>query len=154
MLPRFSCLFLVGLMMSCGVAEEGIPAPNTALSFPVGLAAHPDGRFLYIANSVFDRRYKNGTVVVYDAEQGALLPNATFSTGLFAGELIMGRQGPDLPVYGYVASRETNQIVQFGVDASAGDSGSHLTAASNVTSFGGRSFADDPYGIALDPHGL
>jgi len=103
---------------------------------------------------VFDRRYKNGTVVVYDVEQGAVLPSATFSTALFAGELIMGRQGQDGPVYGYVASREANQIVQFGVDASAGDSASHLIEASNVTSFGGRAFADDPYGIALDAQGL
>ena len=48
----------VGLSTSaCGVEETGIPPPIDALYYPVGLAAHPDGRYLYVANAGFDRRY-------------------------------------------------------------------------------------------------
>ena len=153
---RRSVLFLLmtATALGCGVAEEGVPAPSTTISFPVGLAAHPDGRYLYIANSVFDRRYRNGTVMVYDTQSESVLGNATFSTGLFSGELVVGRRTPDGPVFGYVASREKNHLVQFGVDSDAGDAVDHLSETSVAESFGGRTFADDPYGLAVDTHGL
>ena len=154
MLRRSSLLLIVTLLAGCGVAEEGVPTPDDALTFPVSLAAHPDGRYLYIANAVFDRRYRNGTVLVYDTQAGALLPGATVATGLFAGELVVGRHAPEGPVFGYLGSRDANELVQFDVDAAAGDTNTHLSRASGATSFGGRSFAGDPYGIAIDGEGV
>jgi DNA-binding beta-propeller fold protein YncE len=81
----------------CGVDETVIAPPNDALYFPVGLAAHPDGRFLYVANAGFDRRFNAGTVTVVDTWTRRVLPEATVRTALFAGELAVARGGaPDL----------------------------------------------------------
>jgi len=81
----------------CGVEETGISPPDDALYFPVGLAAHPDGRYLYVANAGFDRRYNAGTVTVIDTWTRRVLPQATVRTALFAGELVVSRGGgPEL----------------------------------------------------------
>lgn len=81
------------LLGACGVPETGVPPPHDELYFPVGLAAHPDGRYLYVANAGFDRRYNAGTLMVFDTYTRRLLPEATVETGLFAGELLVARFG-------------------------------------------------------------
>lgn len=108
----------VGLSTSaCGVEETGIPPPIDALYYPVGLAAHPDGRYLYVANAGFDRRYNAGTVTVMDTWTRRLLPESTVSTGLFAGELAVARFGRVRLVRGDVKVDATadREIVRFEV---------------------------------------
>lgn len=83
----------VWAVAGCGVDETGISPPDDALYFPVGLAAHPDGRYLYVANAGFDRRYNAGTVTVVDTWTRRVLPQATVRTALFAGELAVTRGG-------------------------------------------------------------
>ena len=78
-------------LVACGVPETGDPPPRDEMYFPVGLAAHPDGRYLYIANAGFDRRYSAGTLEVYDTWTRRVLSEATLTTGLFAGELVVSR---------------------------------------------------------------
>ncbi len=80
-------------LTACGVPETGDPPPTDEMYFPVGLAPHPDGRYLYIANAGFDRRYNAGTLEVFDTWTRRLLPEATLETGLFAGELLVTRFG-------------------------------------------------------------
>ena len=92
-----TCLLLGSGLTACGVPETGLPPPDDALYFPAGLAAHPDGRYLYVANTGFDRRYNAGTVTVFDTFTRRLLPAATVRTALFAGEIVVARFGvPDL----------------------------------------------------------
>lgn len=84
---------LVALLGGCGVPETGISPPDDTFYFPVGLAPHPDGRYLYVSNAGFDRRYNAGTVQVFDTFTRRILPEATVETGLFAGELVVARFG-------------------------------------------------------------
>ncbi|MCK6571385.1 hypothetical protein L6V77_09840 [Myxococcota bacterium] len=84
---------LGALLGGCGVPETGIPPPHDTFYFPVGLAPHPDGRYLYVSNAGFDRRYNAGTIQVFDTFTRRVLPEATVETGLFAGELVVARFG-------------------------------------------------------------
>jgi YVTN family beta-propeller protein len=84
---------LATVLAGCGVPETGIPPPHDTFYFPVGLAPHPDGRYLYVSNAGFDRRYNAGTVQVFDTFTRRVLSAATVETGLFAGELVVARFG-------------------------------------------------------------
>lgn len=159
-------------LLACGVDETGVDPPADTLWFPLGVAAHPDGRFLYLNNSVFDRRFNAGTVMVFDTVEQRLLSQATTRIGLFAGELVIGRERPadcmgDTcvgPLAAYTVTRNDDQLVQMQVNASAGDAADHIGCDQEAgrcadtavfDSFGTESgLAGDPYGIALDGDGL
>lgn len=152
---------LVFLLSACGVEETGVDPPVDALWFPLGIAAHPDGRYLYLTNAVFDRRYNAGTVVVYDTFARRIVPEATVRIGLFAGELVLGRTAPDAPLRAYTVSRDDNRLTRFTVDPAAPN---HLDCDQTGRSCGGDAvfgdfgqegdFAADPYALALDGTGL
>jgi YVTN family beta-propeller protein len=167
-----SGIALGGLLFGCGVDETGIDPPNDELWYPLGIAAHPDGRYVYFNNSVFDRRFNAGTLMVYDTVDARILPAATARIGLFAGDLTMGRARPaDCaddsclgPLKAYTVSRGDNALVELQIDASAADAPAHLACDRTgpscdgnavFRSFGeGGSFAGDPSGIALDGDGI
>ncbi|MCB9547385.1 MAG: hypothetical protein H6706_16260 [Myxococcales bacterium] len=171
---KHAVLALVALGMSaCGVDETGVNPPADALWFPLGVAAHPDGRYLYVSNAVFDRRYNAGTVVVYDTVARRLLPEATVQIGLFAGELALARKAPAAdctgeacrsPLLAYTVTRNDNRLVRMVVDAAAGDGAGHLAcdqrgrtcgAAAEFADFGDDgAFSPDPFGLAVDGDGL
>ncbi|MCA9538636.1 MAG: hypothetical protein KC620_07090 [Myxococcales bacterium] len=141
------------LCAACAVDEVGEPPPDDALYFPVGIAAHPDGRYLYITNAVFDRRYNAGTLMVYDTAERRVLPEATKRIGLFAGELVIGQPGG--AVRGFTVTRDTyksesvtSRLLQVDINAAAGDAADHLTIGT-VDSFAGRTFETNPYGLSL-----
>lgn len=166
------CALAALALSGCGVDETGIDPPADSLWFPLGVAAHPDGRYLYVNNSVFDRRFNAGTVMVYDTEQGQILADATARMGLFAGELVMGRRRPadctgdDCvgPLAAFTVSRNDDQLIRIEVDASAANSPAHLrcdrdglacAGDSIFSTFGSEDeLAADPYSIALDGDGL
>jgi DNA-binding beta-propeller fold protein YncE len=170
---RGASALVVGLLLAaCGVDETGFNPPADTLWFPLGVAAHPDGRFIYLNNSVFDRRFNAGSVMVYDTEERRILPEATVEIGLFAGELLLGRTrdadctGDDClgPLTAYTVTRDDNVLVRIGVDADAGDAAGHLTCGQQKGACAGDAvfenfgvagpISEDPYGIAIDRDGL
>lgn len=170
---RLMASLLAGLTLAaCGVDETGINPPADTLWFPLGVAAHPDGRYLYLNNSVFDRRFNAGSVMVYDTEERRILPAATVEIGLFAGELLLARtRDADCtgdacagPLTAYTVTRNDNHLVRLDVDADAGDAAAHLDCDQSggacsgdavIANFGTEGpISDDPYGIALDRDGL
>ena len=78
---------LVYTVGGCDAQEEGRPPPLDQLYNPLGLAAHPDGRYLFVTNSIFNRQYNASSITVIDTFTGELLPDRGVSIGLFAGEL-------------------------------------------------------------------
>jgi hypothetical protein len=56
----------VMILVSCSVGESGIAPPDDAIFFPAGLAADPEGDWLYVVNSNSNLRYNTGTVVAVD----------------------------------------------------------------------------------------
>ena len=63
-------ILLTGLVCvsvsGCGSDEQGINPPQDQLYYPLGMAPHPDGRYLYVSNAVFDRKYNASTLMVFD----------------------------------------------------------------------------------------
>ena len=108
------------LTVSCGVEEEGIPPPLDTLYYPLGLAAHPEGRFLLVSNAVFDRKYNRSYLSVVDTFEGRLIPESSVELDLFAGEVKLSRTCSEQSdaicqprVIGLVPSRDTNTLTSF-----------------------------------------
>lgn len=157
------------LLGACGVEETGIPpieydgngravADSFApLYYPIGIAPHPDGRYLFVANAGFDRRYNAGTVSVYDTATRTFPPDLAVSIGLFAGDLVAGRTPPKTeggtpgPVQLFVATRDRSELWRVVVSETEGEI-TGLTAAA-TRDFGGDDMSPEPYGLALDPDG-
>lgn len=161
--------------VGCSGDEAGVDPPLDTLYYPLSLAAHPDGRYLYVANAVFDRTYNAGTLTVFDTWARRVLPEATVRIGLFAGEMAVGRpsadhcDGGDCPTIGYVVTRENNHLTFFETavpgEAAFGDAADHIRCGQGggrtcgrgavIDSFGSdTSFSGSPFGVALDGDGL
>lgn len=123
---------------SCVSEYNGISPDPTKIHYPIGLAVHPSGRFLYIANSNFDLAYTGGTLMVFDTAEdeevtGDLLgvkttyktlkqvAGTTVEIGSFAGEVLLSRDGRR----GFVSIRNDSreggaigfsEILHFGID--------------------------------------
>ena len=156
-------------LAACGVEETGVPpieydAEGRAIGdtfaplyYPIGIAPHPDGRYLFIANAGFDRRYNAGTVAVYDTARRQFSPDLAVSIGLFAGDLVAGRTPPEEPggepgpVQLFVATRDSSELWRIVVAEEAGEVvGLSATATRD---FGDGSMSPEPYGLALDADG-
>ncbi len=130
------------LLAGCAVPETGIAPPTGELYFPSGIAAHPDGRYLYVSNAVFDRRYNAGTLVVYDTHTRRIVDGHTREVGLFAGEMVFRPSGDSFDLV--TVTRDDGRLYRFDLGAD-GALEPRDTASSNV--------ATDPYGIAPSPDG-
>lgn len=174
-----SATLLTIVAVGCGVDETGIDPPKDSLYYPIGLAADPDGRYLYVANSVFDRKYNAGTLAVFDTWTRQLLPEQTQRIKLFAGEMVLarftdgvvgdasdacdvaadGEQSLGRPVgtYGFVVTREGDELVRFKaengtIECDAKDSDGRCVTTALVEP--SSTVREDPYSIALDGSGL
>ena len=67
--------------------EEGIAPPLDQLYNPVGISAHPNGRYLLVSSAVFDRSYNASSVVVVDTYEERVITEAGVKIDLFSGEL-------------------------------------------------------------------
>lgn len=159
-------------LTSCGVEESGFTPPPDALYYPLGIAAHPDGRYLYLSNSVFDRAYNASTISVIDTFEGRILPEATAEIGLFAGEVRLTRLGCgagatscDGPLFGYVASRDDATLTSFEIHAEDGDAPTHIRcgqeagerrcgSAHTARAAGNQPIPSSPFGLSVDAQGL
>ncbi len=144
-------------LVACGVDEVGIDPPDDSLHNPMALASHPDGRYLYIANAIFDRKYNAGTVMVYDSFERHLLPEATVRVGLFAGDMVIGRPASgEGEVLAFLSTRDDDRIVRLSIKAEESGQG-HLRCGGS--SCGGAwvtdrttdaDLAGDPFGLSYD----
>ena len=92
---------------------EPLP-PRDRLNYPVGLAIHPEGRYLYVVNSNFDTRYREdvgGTLAVVDLQKRELRPEASPFLPSFGGMIELSRDG----TRAYIATRNQNAVVSLSV---------------------------------------
>ncbi|MBM4291096.1 MAG: hypothetical protein FJ138_06315 [Deltaproteobacteria bacterium] len=159
-------------LAGCGVEERGFTPPADVPYFPLAIAAHPEGRYLYLTNSVFDRAYNASTVMALDSFEGRLLPAATVEVGLFAGELRLARRGCeegaracDGPLFGYVASRDDASLTSFEIRADEGDAPTHISCGQapgarrcgeshTARAAGTQPMPSSPFGLSVDAQGL
>lgn len=150
-------------LSGCGVEEVGYPPPSDALYYPLGIAAHPDGRYLYVSNASYDRLYNASSLMAIDTERRVILPRSTVEVGLFSGELSLVRRpceedDCEAEVFAYLPSRDENSLTTFKIKASAGDSTNHIQCgqssgqrrcASNHTTVraGNKALPKSPYAL-------
>ncbi len=170
--PLMTAALALTALTACGVEESGFTPPADTLYYPLGLAAHPEGRYLYITNSIFDRAYNASTLTVIDSFEGRILPNATAEVGLFAGEVRLARRGCEEgaatcegPLFGYVASRDDATLTSFEVRAEEGDAAAHIScsqaagerrcgASHTARAAGAQAMPSSPFGLSVDAQGL
>ncbi|MEZ4434019.1 MAG: hypothetical protein R3F65_16560 [bacterium] len=155
-IPRLATHALFGLALAlagCGVDEIGVDPPRDAWHYPLGLAAHPDGRYLFVASAGFDRAYNAGTVTVYDTVERRIVPESTIRIGLFAGDVAAARRPEDDGVHLFVGSRDEGSLYRITVEPGADPDAPLVLDATRTRDFGGRPFAGEPYSIAIDADG-
>ncbi len=159
MKPLFvACAFLA---LSCSDEEIGQAPPADAFFSPTGIAAHPDGQYLYVANAGFDRRYRSGSLQVIDAfagDIGQVVPESTVEIGLYAGELALMKAkscaSEPCAVQGLVPTRDDSRLVHFTVDQAKIDCHQDGKTCGNDALI--SAFNDDlemskgPYSLAID----
>jgi DNA-binding beta-propeller fold protein YncE len=103
---------------ACGVEVLGDDPPLDALFRPVGLALHPEGRYLYVVNSNFDALYRadrGGTVAVVDTDALEVEPAGSVQIGTFGGQIALN-QRPDGPTRAYVAVRGDQAVMALDLE--------------------------------------
>ncbi len=146
--PAILFTALSSLALACAVPETGVPPPTGELYFPVGVVAHPEGRYLYITNGVFDRKFNQGTLVAYDTHTRRVVEDSTLSLGLFAGEVAFRPRG-DGALDLLTVARDAGRLYRFEL----GEDG-RVTPGDDTGDFDNdTSVSPDPYGIAVHPDG-
>lgn len=139
-----------GWGVSCGVEVQGPEPPRDRLVFPVGLALHPSGNFLYVVNSNFDvefREDRGGTVSVIDTDRLEIIPDAGVQIGTFGGEIKLNAPPEGGPTHAYVAVRGDRSVTALDIESGGAVlrcNGQVLTEACQV-----RTAGDDPFGLAV-----
>lgn len=93
--------------------EEPIPRRDR-LNWPIGLAVHPGGRYLYVVNSNFDTRYREdvgGTLSVIDLETQEIRATSSPFLPSFGGFVRLSGDARRA----YVTARHSNAVVAFDV---------------------------------------
>jgi len=141
-LPTLLWLSLTSTL-SCGVDEVGYPPPTDALYYPLGIAAHPEGRYLYVSSASYDRLYNASSLIAIDTQTHSLMSKTAVELGLFSGELTLASRGceggdaecsPEL--LAYLPSRDEHSLTTFILDASQGDSARHIQCGQGLAEGG------------------
>jgi len=157
---------LIVVLGGCGSSYDA-PLPDRGnVHYPIGLAMHPDGRFLYVVNSNFNAKYRpdsGGTVSVVDTRSMSIREESTPYLPSFGGSIELN----DDASRAYVTSREDNQLVVFrvseqtaGSDAGASlycldDEGEATSDPSNCSieripqNSSGTPFPGDPFDLSV-----
>lgn len=158
-----SAVSLVGVT-SCERYQEPLPRRDR-LNFPIGMAIHPSGDYLYVVNSNFDSRYSpayGGTVAVVDLHTNMLLPQSTPFIPSFGGYIKLNEDASKA----YVTARSGDSLVALDVSSTAeGGFGAALTcpdaegvASSDPTrcvlhrvpdTSGSPELSSDPFGLEV-----
>lgn len=79
---------------------EGLSPDAAKLHYPLGVAVHPDGRFVYVLSTNFDGEYRidqGGTVSIIDTQSRTILDGSTVRLASFGGQLQFTRPTADGP---------------------------------------------------------
>lgn len=173
-------IVLIGMCSACGADEVGFPPPLDKMYYPLGLATHPEGRYLYVSNAVYDRKYNASTLMVLDTYTQKFLPQATVKLGLFSGEVVIAKRAckditrcdTDSKVFAFTTSRDDNSLVTLELKADLGDNPQHINCGQDSarqknseadrrctgdyvqSRVQGRDLPKNPFSIAVDQDGL
>lgn len=124
------CAFAISTVAQAGCAIEraGVNPPVKDFYYPVGVLAHPGGRYVYVFNSNYDLRFNAAYVSVIDLEAvkpfdaldsadpynlNAIVPNASQKLLAFPGLPSFSSDGSRM----FVPTRDENTLFIFDVSA-------------------------------------
>jgi 6-phosphogluconolactonase (cycloisomerase 2 family) len=115
---------------------SGSPFPTLINGGPIGMAIHPNGKFLYIAMAGTTVDGNQIVVESIDAATGALspVPGSPFPTGAVPQSVVFNPTGTFL----FSANMKDNTVTQFSVDA---NTGALSPAGGNASTAGSGPFA-------------
>jgi len=135
---------------ACGVDVQGPEPPQDRFVYPVGMALHPDGHYLYVVSSNFDvefRQDRGGTVLVVDTDTLEIVPGAGVQIGTFGGDIALNAPGGGAPTRAYVAVRGDKTVTALDLEPDGGTlrcKGSSFTGACQLPTNN-----DDPFGLVV-----
>ncbi len=109
---RFAISAIVAIALVISGCDQGFEdplPPRDGLFYPIGMEMHPDGRFLYVVNSNFNRTYRpaqGGTVSVIDTQEGEILGQSSPFIPSFGSQIALNAEGDRA----YVPTRHNNEI--------------------------------------------
>lgn len=135
------------LLSQCTGTSKGISPDPSQMHYPIGIAVHPTGKFLYVVNANFDLAYTGGSVMVFNTNEDqtgvfdingittelktlTMLKDATVEIGSFGAQIVLNNAGTKA----YVAVRQdrkkdtsidVSSIVVLDIDTSKSGKG-HL----------------------------
>ena len=148
-----SVTFLIAcsLLFACSTFD-GPPADPDTLFYPVGIALHPSGDYLYVLNTNFDAKYNSeqgGSVTVIDTATNQILADQTVLLQSYGGELALGNfDDSGNPRSLYAVTRGANNLVVLTLN----EFGNQLSCA-GATSENDGTQCDIPY-LSPDPFGV
>lgn len=106
-----SVLLLLSVICFAGCRDAYEPPlpPKDKLNYPVGMAVHPSGDYLYVVNSNFQGTFKpdlGGTVSVVDLEDSTILEQHTPYLPSYGGQIQLN----DNATKAYVSVRQGNAV--------------------------------------------
>ena len=117
MAPLWLLLLALGAL-SCERYEEPLPRRDR-LNYPIGLALHPEGEYLYVVNSNFDSRYSpqlGGTVSVVDTDTFEILAKSSPFIPSFGSHIELNEEA----TRAYVPTRSGDNLVVLEVAEAPG----------------------------------
>jgi hypothetical protein len=93
-----TAIIITASALSACVQYDGTEAPRDQLSYPVGIAVHPDGNSIYVVSSNFDGSYRlndGGTLHRIDAESLTLDNAAAVTIPSFGAGLVTSDRDDD-----------------------------------------------------------
>lgn len=133
-------------LSACATDLPGDPPELDRLEFPVGIALHPNGRYLYVVNANFNLRYRTqdgGTLVVFDLDTGEIVEESTRTFASFATDIELNHDASR----GYIAVRGDSAVAWFSLDAEGRTPRCPLAS-------GGRSLERCRIGVPAEPTAL
>ena len=138
-------------LTGCGVEVQGPEPPTDRFVYPVGMALHPNGRYLYVVSSNFDvefRQDRGGTVSVVDTDRLEIVQAGGAQIGTFGGDIALNSPGGGAPTRAYVAVRGDSSVTALEIEGGGGQlrcKGASRSAACQLPTG-----SDDPFGLLVD----
>ncbi len=114
-LARLAALAALVGALGCQEVTQGEVHPPELLYYPVGIAADPQGQFLYVVNGDFDLAYRGGTVVAVDTATHRVIGDSAVHIGAYGGEIALLTDDAGTVRAGYVPVRQGNAVQAFHV---------------------------------------
>jgi len=115
-LKKVLCAMCAALLLGgCATELVGEKADLTEVSYPAGMAIHPNGNIAYVVGSNFDLDYRatdGGALYVVDLEHNQIL-NSSKRIGSFGTNVVLSEDARR----GYLVTRDDDALVWFEISA-------------------------------------